>query len=320
MPIRADLRHYYGPSWKALSLRIRSERAGWCCEMPGCTARQGEPHPRTGSRVVLTVMHLDHNPANNADDNLCAACQRCHNLYDAPHRHANATLMRHWRLGQLDMFWQPPAMPPVERPIIFSQSMVRALLEGRKTQTRRLATSPLRRCRPGDQLWLREAFALLPPNAYALPKKMAPDAYEAAYYRIDFDRSGKPAWKPSIHMPRWASRLTLIVTEIRRQNLAELTDDDALSEGITPQEGATPRDCFAALWNDLHGTGAWTENPKVIALTFRVHRCNIDSPDMPLAPAPVCKPNAKPVFRKSLQICRDISNASTNEELYGVMS
>lgn len=84
MPIRAENRSRYPKEWKAISLRIRAERARWKCEE--CGAAHGNPHPITGSKVVLTVAHLDHTPENCADENLRAWCQRCHNSYDAPMR------------------------------------------------------------------------------------------------------------------------------------------------------------------------------------------------------------------------------------------
>ena len=98
MPIRAENKARYPKDWKAISLRIRKERAGDRCECTGecgeehwtnddrCEARNNEPHPVTLSRVVLTVAHLDHQPENCADENLKAMCQRCHNKMDAPMR------------------------------------------------------------------------------------------------------------------------------------------------------------------------------------------------------------------------------------------
>ena len=87
MPIRPELRALYPPDWPQISARIRFERAANRCEW--CGAANHWFHPETGSVVVLTVAHLDHNPANNADDNLAALCQLCHNRYDAPKRAAN---------------------------------------------------------------------------------------------------------------------------------------------------------------------------------------------------------------------------------------
>lgn len=91
MPIRAENKARYPKDWPAISRRIR-ERAGNCCEgspaFPDCRAANGEPHPVTGSKVVLTVAHLDHQPENVADENLRAWCQKCHNTYDLPMRRA----------------------------------------------------------------------------------------------------------------------------------------------------------------------------------------------------------------------------------------
>ena len=85
MPIRPENRKRYPADWKEISLRIK-DRERWHCKW--CFAAHGKPHPVTGSNVVLTVAHLDHQPENNADDNLAALCQRCHNTYDAPMRAA----------------------------------------------------------------------------------------------------------------------------------------------------------------------------------------------------------------------------------------
>ena len=154
-----------------------------------------------------------------------------------------------------------------DRPIIFSGPMVRALLDGHKTMTRRLAwrecrpgerggvrehlPSPLQRVRPGDRLWVREA--------------------------------------PAIHMPRWASRLTLVVTAMRIERLQEITAQDCIAEGCEisgmmadPETGdPIPRDDFwrpfSDLWCSLHGKDSWDANPECIVLSFSVHKANIDA-------------------------------------------
>ena len=201
-----------------------------------------------------------------------------------------------------------------DRPIIFSAPMIRALLDGRKSQTRRvLKVQPrfdAQGCSnadvggpwwdfwssdrhethrfklpyaPGDRLWVREAFS---------------------YDRLDVERDGiLPPWhwadgnpesgdwsrpKPSIHMPRWASRLTLIVTDVRVQRVQDISEADAQAEGLvaayegwaTDREGRhwgpDARASYRVLWNDLHGEDAWERNDWVAALTFTVHRQNID--------------------------------------------
>lgn len=100
MPILPENRARYPKNWAEISKRIRFERAEGQCEnliaMRGsvevfeirCTARHGEPHPITRSKVVLTVAHLDHTPENCDDENLKAMCQRCHLNYDKFHHAA----------------------------------------------------------------------------------------------------------------------------------------------------------------------------------------------------------------------------------------
>ena len=89
VPIRPENRARYPKDWNRISREIR-EAAGQRCEgspaYPDCRAENGKPHPVTGSKVVLTVAHLDHVPENCERDNLRAWCQRCHNTYDAPER------------------------------------------------------------------------------------------------------------------------------------------------------------------------------------------------------------------------------------------
>lgn len=100
MPFHAER---YPPDWKDISLRIR-ERAGGKCEF--CGAENYQLHPVTGSRVVLTVAHLDHVESNCSDDNLRALCQRCHLTYDAKHHARNAATTRHKKKlesGQLEL-------------------------------------------------------------------------------------------------------------------------------------------------------------------------------------------------------------------------
>jgi hypothetical protein len=77
MPIRPENRGRYPKDWPEISRRIRFERARGQCK-----ARQGEPHPVTGSKVILTVAHLNHTPEDCRDENLAAMCQRCHLHYD----------------------------------------------------------------------------------------------------------------------------------------------------------------------------------------------------------------------------------------------
>lgn len=114
MPIRPENRERYPKDWKAISLEVR-EAAGWKCEgspaFPDCRAANAEPHPVTGSKVVLTVAHLDHLPENCGEPgnrpNLKAWCQRCHNTYDMPKRRAGIAERARQALGVAEMFAEP---------------------------------------------------------------------------------------------------------------------------------------------------------------------------------------------------------------------
>lgn len=224
-----------------------------------------------------------------------------------------------------------------ERPIIFSAPMVRALLDGRKTQTRRVLkpqpemtstgywhvrwqvgggcfvpiTAPdgllqgeildgLRIAR-GDRLWVREAWRATGCNGrsdYLPPRDLQPHPvwYEANGAAPAVELVGKI--RPSMFMPRWASRLTLTVTGVRVQRLQDISEEDARAEGmddataqivLSPDERhmlayahiATPhalsRIIFETVWEQINGLGSWAANPWVAAYTFTVERRNIDA-------------------------------------------
>ena len=193
-----------------------------------------------------------------------------------------------------------------DRPIIFSAPMIRALIDGRKTQTRRVLKDtetrepyvadgvvlwdhpdgPVYRWERvpavGDRLWVREAYAFgWPVNpGERLPRDEGPD--HAVTYRADGQAPfGGGKWHPSIHMPRWASRLTLVVTDVRVQRLQDISEADARAEGVSGSAGGTWGcegliEDYSDLWNSIYGPDAWDANPWVAALTFDVHRCNID--------------------------------------------
>lgn len=97
MPISPENAKLYPPDWKAISQRVK-DRADWRCEgspkYPDCRAAHGEPHPATGSKVVLTVGHLNHEPSDVRPENLRAWCNRCHLTYDAGHHAKNAAVTR----------------------------------------------------------------------------------------------------------------------------------------------------------------------------------------------------------------------------------
>lgn len=203
----------------------------------------------------------------------------------------------------------------VDRPILFSTPMVQALMGGRKTQTRRLLKDRLgpaaslaqaeemNRFAVRDRLWVREKWA-----AGACADTLAPGMLHPGFWIRDngglwyaadgagpkhpITPQGKP--RPAFFMPRWASRITLVVSDVRIQRLQEISEADARAEGIrlmrggggvfvgregpgsmvTPWPSAT--DAFSDLWKVLHGVGSWAANPWVVALTFTTHHCNID--------------------------------------------
>lgn len=108
MPIRPENRALYPKNWKETSLRIRARAGNRCEGAPGiyedCRAENGKPHPVTGSRVILTVAHLNHDPRDCADANLKALCQRCHLTYDAKHHAKNAQATMRARKAAGDLF------------------------------------------------------------------------------------------------------------------------------------------------------------------------------------------------------------------------
>lgn len=121
MPIRPENLARYPKDWKTVVVpRIRA-RSGNRCECTGqcgldhggkagrkrCKAKQGQPHPTTGSTVVLTVMHLDHTPENNDDANLLHGCQQCHNRYDAPMRRRGIQERAKAKMAAADLFAEP---------------------------------------------------------------------------------------------------------------------------------------------------------------------------------------------------------------------
>ncbi len=91
----------YHPKWKLISRLIRFRRAKNRCEW--CDAENYQPHPNTGSRVVLTVAHLDRNPAHNSFDNLAALCNRCHLNYDRSAHIQKRKYGRYWKRNQLKL-------------------------------------------------------------------------------------------------------------------------------------------------------------------------------------------------------------------------
>ena len=200
-----------------------------------------------------------------------------------------------------------------ERPILFSGPMVRAILEGRTTQTRRVIKpkheffvddghdginrvyypcyvtgepEPQEILCPygsvGERLWVRETWAVVPKVSDDGPKHKAKGDGTGATWRADWNGnpSGFP-WKPSIHMPRWASRITLEVTGVRVERLNDISEADAYSEGVTipshykfasngrPNDRNEARVTFETLWESINGPESWPLNPWVWVVEFK---------------------------------------------------
>jgi hypothetical protein len=211
-----------------------------------------------------------------------------------------------------------------ERPILFQGAMVRALLAGTKTQTRRalkpqppkhtvavgrwqdppgydaaywafvregpvehdhpfggaeIHGEPWRAAfgQPGDRLWVRETWAPEQYDAHATSIVESETSTRKPAYRADF--VGEPAykWKPSIHMPRAASRITLEVVGVRVERLHEISTADCYAEGAPGGHSAipgyaydaTPLEHYRHVWNSINGPGSWDANPWVWVIEFR---------------------------------------------------
>ena len=191
-----------------------------------------------------------------------------------------------------------------ERPILFSGPMVRAILEGRKTQTRRVVKPQpptafvtvrvedgtqfswcLRnqsafdlpesaadwltlRCPygvPGDRLWVRETWGSCTTNGTVC------SGYRADVALRPEIEAGVDRWRPSIHMPRWASRLLLEVKAVRVERLQEISEDDAFAEGISGGDWlGNPVGTYRELWDSINAKRghSWESNPWVWVVEF----------------------------------------------------
>ncbi|WP_368083028.1 hypothetical protein [Klebsiella michiganensis] len=205
-----------------------------------------------------------------------------------------------------------------ERGMIFNAEMVRAILDGRKTQTRRIVklqpdedglakvtngpwvdTSERNYRCPfgdvGDRIWVRETFQgplfdyeqmeayLEDSSRFEKPEfcQYADDGGHRPEYQ-DADDNLRHGWRPSIHMPRWASRILLEITDVRVERLNAISQEDAQAEGMEltgwrptysdPDSGGevmTPYDNFAELWSSIYGDESWKANGWVWVISFK---------------------------------------------------
>ena len=136
----------------------------------------------------------------------------------------------------------------------------------------------------GDRLWVRETFAYVPATAYqhsdGVQQRLSPkDPEIAAIYLAGWDRCLPSAWKPSLHMPRWASRLLLEIVDIGIERLNDISTEDACAEGCdhSKSEAAIsmgrhykPKAVFKHLWQSINGVENWYNNPWVWVVKFKV--------------------------------------------------
>lgn len=155
------------------------------------------------------------------------------------------------------------------RPIIFSKPMVIALLNKQKTVTRRIAKkdgdgsfkSPYGQA--ADLLWVKETWATEAEWDTLRPSEL-PVGTKVRYKATD-DHPAK--WRTPLFMPRWASRLLLQIEHIRLERLHEISLESAIGEGLVDED---PIKAYSALWEALHGSGSWEDNPWVWVIEFKL--------------------------------------------------
>lgn len=166
-----------------------------------------------------------------------------------------------------------------ERPILFSGEMVRAILSGAKTQNRFICKLPHQ-----NPLGVWEPFYFGGPGGGVNSKGQE----IAGQWTISHTRTGEihgcPHGQIGMSMPRWASRITLEITDVRVERLSSISEEDALAEGVCADPcdhvrqsceeigccGPTTRGAYRALWESINGKGSWDANPWVWAISFRV--------------------------------------------------
>jgi hypothetical protein len=187
-----------------------------------------------------------------------------------------------------------------ERGIIMQGESVLGILEGRKSQTRRVIKpqptiitdqdhfrnylqihgrgvwfegDPNKTCpygQPGDRPWVRETFCDLGAGDNRIIYKASFDDLTAEMMRQS--GHGTPIWKPSIFMPRWASRITLEIVNVRVERVQDISEEDAKAEGVTCPSFINPRQAYYDLWDSINaerGYG-WDVNPYVWVIEFKV--------------------------------------------------
>lgn len=173
----------------------------------------------------------------------------------------------------------------MEHPLLFTTEMVKAILDGRKTHTRRVPVERYRNWKVGETIWVRETFSACKkhvcgfdangPGEGWIWDKEKPVIYRATCnYPKDPETYGGYGWKPSIHMPRWAARIFLKITGLRDERVQDISESDAKAEGCHTVPIMKPSEEFAALWHSINskrhdGIYAWPKNPKVKVIEYK---------------------------------------------------
>lgn len=182
-----------------------------------------------------------------------------------------------------------------ERGMIFNDEMVRAILGGNKTQTRRIVEEKFygravaaellaKHCpygQPGDRIWVRETYRVhgkATDVATLVYRASVRNSWTEQTHRVPVEVCNKPVsekWTPSIHMPRWASRILLEITDVRVEQLHDMSEADAKAEGATPATyKITPSEAvyrvgFGDIWRSIYGQDNWLSNPLVWVIEFK---------------------------------------------------
>ncbi|QMF02185.1 hypothetical protein HVY96_24630 (plasmid) [Escherichia fergusonii] len=182
-----------------------------------------------------------------------------------------------------------------ERGMIFNDEMVRAILGGNKTQTRRIVEEKFygravaaellaKHCpygQPGDRIWVRETYRVhgkATDVATLVYRASVRNSWTEQTHRVPVEVCNKPVsekWTPSIHMPRWASRILLEITDVRVERLHDMSEADAKAEGATPATyKITPSEAvyrvgFGDIWRSIYGQDNWLSNPLVWVIEFK---------------------------------------------------
>lgn len=226
------------------------------------------------------VRHLDGDSLNNHPENLDWGTKEQNAADRSAHGRASreahpAGKLTEAAVAEIHALRNSMTRPAMAAKFGVSKGTVDDVLDGRTWVTRSAPPPNLPRYQraPGDRLWVRETW---------MDCRNIDGAISDSMYRATFGNTPEGGqWRPSIHMPRWASRILLEIVSVRVERLQDITEADALSEGIVPfaegfalpdgahYHGVDPRVCFFSLWEAINGAGSVASNPWVWVVEFR---------------------------------------------------